>query len=246
MSCDCIKDKNRQINALQAEKGRLQRALKKAKEKNASPSAITVNVAGDLDPHTLADRYNKRLTKAFRDTYALSAAPTTDDRKPLVRMADWEEAIARAQEAEATAERYGRTIDKLVEERRFLRAERDEAAREAEELGEALDNVRPMDLMTAREHLDAAWEAAHVPANGVIPKGAEFIARRMNGRYALGVGTAINVQEVGSECRLIDAPTPTRPDGAEAIEAYINEWNTDDAGSFSELADFLAAKGVTA
>lgn len=35
---------------------------------------------------------------------------------------------------------------------------------------------------------------------------------------------------------------PARPEGAEEIQALIDEWNTDDAGDFADLANYLAAR----
>ncbi|UEJ83970.1 hypothetical protein Bra3105_06570 [Brachybacterium halotolerans subsp. kimchii] len=120
---------------------------------------VAVNAALSAAPTTDEDAgIGPETRAAYRELHT----PTTDKRKPLVRMADWEEAITRAQQAEATAERYGRTIDKLQVRIKELeaRAKRAEQERDswrsqvplAEWEKDLIEN-RPL---TAREHLDAA------------------------------------------------------------------------------------------
>lgn len=109
--------------------------------------------------------------------------------------------------------------------------------------------VREADTMTAREHLDAAWEAAYVPEDGIIPARAEYIVKYSNGRMS---GPFLSPLQVGAhgtiERRLLDPPAPARPEGAEEIERLL----TEGLGDFSPpttpeaIADLLAVRGLRA
>lgn len=105
--------------------------------------------------------------------------------------------------------------------------------------------------LTAREHLQLAWDAAHVPVDGIIPAGAEYIYRLEDGRVQQGGAApfARDATEHVMERRLLDPPTPSRPDGAEEIEAVLrDEWtfSDEDGGedAFADLAERLASRGV--
>lgn len=63
---------------------------------------------------------------------------------------------------------------------------------------------------TAREALEAAWELAHVPEDGIIPAMSMHIRRsREGGRFFMSrAGTDVEATNSYSERRLIDPPTP--------------------------------------
>lgn len=116
--------------------------------------------------------------------------------------------------------------------------------KEAEENDAAEARTLTPDAMTAREHLDAAWEAAHVPADGIIPAGAGYLWRSSTtGRVVQGVP---DVEDASAgtggivERRLLD---PARPEGAEEIERLIREANREGEGVADKLADRLASRG---
>lgn len=105
--------------------------------------------------------------------------------------------------------------------------------------------------MTARELLDAAWEAAHVPADGMIPAGAEYVARKrereVRGPFTTGATIPDTDPSGVLRRRLLDPPAPARPEGAEKIEAYMRELvASHPEDHYGELADHLASRGVRA
>ncbi|WP_152353290.1 THO complex subunit 7 family protein [Brachybacterium subflavum] len=191
------------------------------------------------------------LRHALNDAVKRSTAPTTDDTS-VDYHAMWRKAEREREQAEATAERYGRTIDKLQARIKELevRAERAEQERDswrsqvplAEWEKDLIEN-RPL---TAREHRDAMWARGHRPVNGAIPAGTPYMFRDPDGFIGVDLADhdvpAIDGPEF-VERRLIDPPTPTRPEGAEALsrliaDADVDEWNCGD------LADYLAKHGV--
>lgn len=83
-----------------------------------------------------------------------------------------------------------------------------------ESLREANETAKPLRAMTARELLDAAWDAAHVPEGGVIPAGAEYLWRS-KASGTIGQGTAhgeLSADMEVAERRLLDAPTEPEPE----------------------------------
>ena len=114
--------------------------------------------------------------------------------------------------------------------------------------GHEAASARPL---TAREHLDAAWEAAHVPSDGIIPAGAAYLMRsNRTGRVVTPTGdwaapADLPASETWGERRLLDPPAPSRPEGAEEIEAYMREMvASHPEDHYGELADHLASRGV--
>ena len=108
--------------------------------------------------------------------------------------------------------------------------------------------VRDADAITAREHLDAAWEAAYVPEDGIIRAGAEYIAKYSNGRMS---GPFLSPVQVGAhgtiERRLLDPPAPARPEGAEEWEDWLIEAMPHESmpdGDIARLADQIAARAA--
>lgn len=93
--------------------------------------------------------------------------------------------------------------------------ERDELRAAAVELAPATPDPRPL---TAREHLEAAWEAAHVPADGILPKGAEYVERYGDGSFygPLTSGGGLRADHGVLERRLLDPPAPSRPEWEDA------------------------------
>lgn len=140
-----------------------------------------------------------------------------------------------------TDEDWKARAEKAEEERDHLATVLETTARQRDEADKR--NARPLTpyAMTAREHLDAAWEAAHVPADGIIPEGRMFLDRGTAGVVVVGAaGNDLASRGSSWERRLVDPPTPARPEGAEEIEALLT-------GSYAEpryVADFLAEHGV--
>ena len=181
-------------------------------------------------------------------------------------------AIRRANKAEralASAEFDAATH---LADRDAAEEERDEAVQERDELRQTrrrlLGKVDQLEVklrdsggggqapaLTAREHLQLAWKVAYVPADGVIPAGAAYLMRsNRTGRVVTPTGdwaapVDLPASEAWGERRLLDPPTPSRPDGAEEIEAVLrDEWtfSDEDGGedAFADLAERLASRGV--
>lgn len=83
-----------------------------------------------------------------------------------------------------------------------------EAAIEATELGYQFTPC--IVVTTAREALEAAWELAHEPEDGVIPANAGYIRlSRSDGKFYLShSGPAIDANDWCDKLRLLDPPTP--------------------------------------
>lgn len=114
----------------------------------------------------------------------------------------------------------------------------------AQHVADALRAAQPRPL-TARERLDAAWEAAHVPTDGIIPKGAEYVERYGDGSFygPLTSGGGLRADRGVLERRLLDPPS--RSEGAEELEAVLrDEWSFSDEDAFADLAERLASRGV--
>lgn len=147
--------------------------------------------------------------------------------------------------------------EKAERERDEARATKDMHKRRADEeraRAEAAES-RPLtpDTMTAREYLDAAWEAAYVPADGIIPEGCMFLDRGTAGVVVVGAaGKDLASRGSSWERRLVDPPAPARPEGAEELGELIGTWTASEdiapaqlpTGSLATLADFLAQRGV--
>lgn len=83
-----------------------------------------------------------------------------------------------------------------------------EAAIEATELGYQFTPC--IVVTTAREALEAAWELAHEPEDGIIPANSTHLRRdREDGRLFMSrAGTDLEATDSYSEHRFIDPPTP--------------------------------------
>lgn len=82
---------------------------------------------------------------------------------------------------------------------------------EAEEINEYDPDFKPCIVVTtAREALEAAWELAHEPEDGVIPADTRYIRRdRSDGELLLGLlGPAVDADGICAERRLLDPPAP--------------------------------------
>ena len=92
--------------------------------------------------------------------------------------------------------------------------------------------------MTARELLDAAWEAAHVPEDGIIPEGCMFLDRGTAGVVVVGAaGNDLASRGSSWERRLVDPPTPKRPEGAEEWEDWLIDNLDHEALSDQQIED---------
>ena len=108
--------------------------------------------------------------------------------------------------------------------------------------------VRDAESLTARDHLDAAWEKAH--ETDVIPAGVGGITKWGDGSFSAdpaGFTRDRFAKFLDIERRLLDPPAPQRPEGAAELGELIGEYldstpGVDDRG----MADFLAERGVRA
>lgn len=77
-----------------------------------------------------------------------------------------------------------------------------------------------LSAMTAREHLEAAWEAAYeVPEGQVIPKGTRYLLRISDHEVA-AVEAGIDLRE-GPSARTLDPLPPVIPDDCMAVWASV-------------------------
>lgn len=154
-------------------------------------------------------------------------------------------------EARATKDMHKRRADEERARAEKAEKERDEARGALRARLGVLAEPSPL---TAREHLDAAWDAAHVPADGMIPAGAKYITRNlaggMRGPFTDG-GTIPGTDPTGFESRrLLDPPAPARPERAEEIDEPLRQANAAALGGAltpeqrRALADHLAAMHV--
>ncbi|WP_087485532.1 hypothetical protein [Brachybacterium massiliense] len=183
-------------------------------------------------------------------TAAAIEKETEDPGGPLDETADfwrarWKEAADRAdardlaahQWKEATREniarfRAARDFAEMCQKgSRAATARAEKAERERDEWKDSaikamadLERAEQPRPLTAREHLSAAWEAAHVPADGIIPAGADYLWRSaVTGRVVQGTpdDEAASTGAGGSiERRLLDSPS-ARPEWAD-IEDVLN------------------------
>lgn len=65
-------------------------------------------------------------------------------------------------------------------------------------------------VTTAREALDAAWELAYEPEDGVVPEGSQHLARPHGGGFPASVLAGTDMKAVNASCerRLLDPPEP--------------------------------------
>lgn len=111
--------------------------------------------------------------------------------------------------------------------------------------------VRDAESLTAREHLELAWDAAIVPEDGTIPAGAAHISRWGDGNdfaYLRGRMGEREAVDANVERRLLDPPSPARPEGAEEWEDWLIETMPHESmpdEDIALLADRIAARAVT-
>lgn len=102
------------------------------------------------------------------------------------------------------------------------------------------DFIPAIPVTTPREGYEAAWDLAYVlPEDAVIPAGTPYIVRWHDGGLNTlpeGVSYEVHAHVDQYDCRLLDAPAPARPEGAEEIESQIEAW------VFSEDGAALDAK----
>lgn len=76
--------------------------------------------------------------------------------------------------------------------------------------------------MTAREHLEAAWDAAYpVPANGRIPKGTKYLTQYV-GQDVVTAEAGCDLRG-GPDIRTLDPLPPLIPDGTPAVWASTSD-----------------------
>lgn len=195
--------------------------------------------------HAARSSSARRYARACHDSMDAAIRRANKAERALAS-AEFDAATYRADRDAAEEER-----DEAVQERDELRQTRRRLLGKVDQLEVKLRNSgssgeQPRAL-TAREHLAAAWEAAHVPEDGTIPAGAEYVYRLEDGRVQQGgaASFARDATEHMMERRLLDPPAPSRPDGAEEIEAYMREMvASHPEDHYGELADHLASRGV--
>lgn len=112
--------------------------------------------------------------------------------------------------AKHAIDKYGRVIN-IVEEEDILddySIVREDALNPS---SSEYSSLKPCIVVTtAREALEAAWELAHVPEDGIIPAMRMHLRRnREDGRLFMSrAGTDMEATNSHSERRLIDPPTP--------------------------------------
>jgi hypothetical protein len=78
------------------------------------------------------------------------------------------------------------------------------------------------DAMTAKEHLEAAWDAAYpVPANGRIPKGTKCLTRYV-GQDVVTAEAGCDLRG-GPDIRTLEPLPPLIPDGTPAVWASTKD-----------------------
>lgn len=99
----------------------------------------------------------------------------------------------------------------------------------------ALGFVPAIPVTTPREAYEAAWDLAYVlPEDAVIPAGTPYIVRWHDGGLNIlpeGVSHEVHAHVDQYDCRLLDAPAPARPEGAEEIESQIEAWVLSEDGA---------------
>lgn len=139
------------------------------------------------------------------------------------------------------------------DKRDMERARAEKAEQERDEARQALTEVAQGGELTPRELMDAAWDRAYVPEDGVIPANTPFLNKfcgEVNGPHTISVTMTANDEQHGAERRLLDPPAPKRPEGAESIETALTEatdelaWQVSQPTDIPALADALASRGV--
>lgn len=100
--------------------------------------------------------------------------------------------------------------------------------------------------LTAREHLDAAWDAAHTPEDGMIPAETEYIVRFSPGTYAVRKTGADPVSAESAFTRRLLAP-PEAVGAAEQLRVLLAAYGDqdEDADDYEgRLSVYLARHGV--
>ena len=111
--------------------------------------------------------------------------------------------------AKHAIDKYG-DVSRIVEHSSYLTGHSLTRER-AKEINEYDPRFKPCIVVTtAREALEAAWELAHEPEDGVIPADTRYIRRdRSDGELLLGLlGPAVDADGICAERRLLDPPAP--------------------------------------
>ena len=121
------------------------------------------------------------------------------------RPADRDRLLRHIEDIEATLTRRNERHEEDQERIRELRAR--------------VEELESPESLTVDEHIEAAWDAAHVPADGKIHPGERYIFRFENGNVSRNV--AHTPLAAGHKYRLIDPRTEPTPD-----ERYkgLEEW----------------------
>lgn len=187
------------------------------------------------------------------------------DFRPFVREATGDADAAakwmtRAIEAEARAEKAEQERDDAKEESRATdtatswaieQAERrayaaEARANRAEQVAAAAGRELDQAPMTAREHLAAAWEAAHVPEGDTILPRTGIIRRYADGGFTEirdGLNAPTAVQRDDYETRLLDPPAPKRAAWQDLADA-LHRIDPADTMTLDEIAEAAHEAGI--
>ncbi|MFE5777098.1 hypothetical protein [Brachybacterium sp. NPDC056505] len=225
---------------------------------NASLSAAPTTDEGDpsVDYHAMwwkAER-EREQAEAFAALWKETARYLWKSRKECERFeakakVERDEAIAHDRQPYPTAHAYEATCKALAEQR--ARAVKAEQERDAMRDGWNVtsNEMAALESMTAREHLDAAWSAAYVPADGIVPAGAAYITRYEGDTLLASPdgGNAEGLPARGNwgERRLLDPPAPVVSYTKRlALELENAGWIRE--GGAEGVAEHLDALGVRA
>ena len=98
---------------------------------------------------------------------------------------------------------------------------------------------------TAREHLDAAWEAAHTPEDGMIPAETAYLVRFSPGNYSVRKTGAEPISAESAFTRRLLVPPAPGP--AEQLRALLVAYRDQDADADDyegRLSVYLARHGA--
>lgn len=185
-----------------------------------------------VDPDELRDAIDKATGEREEPKPPASKPYRPIDRDRLLR---------HIEDVEASLTRRNERWEKDQERIRELEAD---LARARSAVEVQVQRVKEMaETKTAREYLDLAWDAAHVPADGMIHEGEEFICKDENGIRQPGFGAtshSIPADLLRIDRRLLDPrpePTETKVYHAPTIDAE-SVW-------FGPVGSAAPASGVT-
>lgn len=171
-----------------------------------------------VDPNKLRDAIDKVVGER------LAAEPASKPYRPI----DRDRLLRHIEDVEASLTRRNERWERDQECIRELEAD---LARARSAVEVQVQRVKELaEIKTTREYLDLAWDAAHVPADGMIHEGEEFLCKDENGIRQPALGTAshsLPADLLRIERRLLDPRVePTEEDlyRKELEDKGLAEW----------------------